>query len=64
MFGTESPPVNPGGQPRSITPPMLEALFDRLIKKPSLYLDEMAVFLYDEFDIILHSREPSFNVSK
>lgn len=51
MFGTESPPVNPGGRPRSITPPMLEALFDHLIEKPGLYLDEMAVFLYDEFDI-------------
>lgn len=32
---------------------MLEALFDHVIEKPSLYLDKMAIFLYDEFDIIV-----------
>jgi hypothetical protein len=30
---------------------MLEALCDYLLEKPTLYLDEMAVFLWDEFDI-------------
>lgn len=55
MFGTGSPPVNPGGRPRSITPPMLEALFDHLTETPGLYLDEMAVFLCDEFDITVSS---------
>jgi hypothetical protein len=28
---------------------MLEALFDHLEKMPDIYLDEMAVFLWDEF---------------
>jgi hypothetical protein len=30
---------------------MLEALCDHLLEKPNLYLDEMALFLWDEFDI-------------
>lgn len=51
MFGGESPPMHPGGRPPSITPPMLEALLEHLVEKPSLYLDEMAVFLQHEFDI-------------
>lgn len=32
-----------------ITPPMLEALCERLLEKPDLYQDEMVVFLWDEF---------------
>jgi hypothetical protein len=28
---------------------MLEALCDHLLEKPDLYLDEMAVFLWDKF---------------
>lgn len=51
LFGSESPPLNRGGRPRSITPPMLEALCEHLTEKPGLYLEEMAVFLYDEFGI-------------
>jgi transposase len=34
-----------------ITTSMLNALYDHLIEKPGLYLDEMAVFLADEFDL-------------
>lgn len=30
-------------------PPMLEALYDHLLEKPGLYLDEIVVFLWDEF---------------
>jgi hypothetical protein len=30
---------------------MLEALCDHLLEKPNLYLDEMAIFLWDEFDV-------------
>jgi transposase len=30
---------------------MLEALCEHLTEKPGLYLNEMAVFLYDEFSI-------------
>lgn len=49
QFGdTRAPPMGPG-RPRSITTPILGALFDHLKKKPNLYLDEMAVFLCDEF---------------
>jgi hypothetical protein len=33
-----------------VTPLMLEALCDRLLEKPDLYVDEMAVFLWDEFE--------------
>lgn len=32
---------------------MLAALCDRLIEKPGLYRDEMAVFLYDEFKVLV-----------
>ncbi len=39
---------NAGGRSRSITPPILEALRERLLEKPDLYLDEMVVFLWDE----------------
>jgi transposase len=51
MFGSVKAPPNKGGRPRSITPDMLEALCDHLFEKPGLYLDEMAIFLWDEFNI-------------
>jgi hypothetical protein len=47
-----APPIR-AGQQRIITPPMLEALCDHLLGKPTSYLDEMAVFLWDEFDILV-----------
>lgn len=43
----------PGSRPHVITPIMLEALCDYLLEKPDLYLDEMAEFLYDEFDVLV-----------
>ncbi|CAG8418802.1 unnamed protein product [Penicillium salamii] len=49
MFGTVKAPPIKGGRPRSITPLILEALCDHLIEKPALYLDEMVIFLWDEF---------------
>lgn len=39
------------GRRRMITSPMLEALCNRLLEKPRLYLNEMAVFLWDEFQV-------------
>jgi hypothetical protein len=30
---------------------MIEALCDRLLEKPGLYVDEMAIFLWDEFHV-------------
>jgi hypothetical protein len=32
---------------------MLEALLEHLLEKPDLYQDEMAVFLYDEFHVLV-----------
>lgn len=32
---------------------MLQALRQHLLEKPGLYLDEMVVFLWDEFEIIV-----------
>ena len=48
-FGNVRAPRNGVGRPRSITPPMLEALCKHLKEKQTLYQDEMAVFLWDEF---------------
>ncbi|EER25472.1 mariner-Tc1 transposon family protein [Coccidioides posadasii C735 delta SOWgp] len=52
LFGSASPPLIHAGRPRSITPPMLDALCDHLTEKPGLYVDEMVVVLQDEFDIL------------
>ena len=52
-FGTTTAPPNGVGRPRSITPPMLTALCDRLIERPHMYLDEMVVFLWDEFNVLV-----------
>jgi transposase len=52
-FGTTKAPFNGVGRPRSITPPMIEALCEHLIEKPGLYQDEMAIFLWDEFGILV-----------
>jgi transposase len=51
LFGSVKAPPNKVGRPRSLTPGMLEALCDHLLEKPNLYLDEMAIFLWDEFDV-------------
>jgi hypothetical protein len=34
---------------QSVNPPMLQALCDHLLRKPRLYVDEVAIFLKDEF---------------
>ena len=52
-FGTTKAPPNRVGRRRTITPPILSALLEQLIKKPELYQDEMAIFLYDEFDLVV-----------
>jgi len=41
------------GRRRQITPAMLKALREYLLLKPGLCQDEMTVFLYDEFGILL-----------
>lgn len=52
LFGSPNSPTIPPGPSPSITPVMLDALCDHLIKKPSLYIEEMARFLWDEFNIL------------
>ncbi|KAJ5727959.1 copper amine oxidase [Penicillium malachiteum] len=50
MFGSPKAPLIPSGRPKSITPLMLEALCHHLSDNPGLYLDEMAIFLREEFN--------------
>lgn len=53
-YGSTHAPYNGrGGRPRSITPPMLDALLCLLREKPDLHLDEMAIFLWDNFQEIV-----------
>jgi hypothetical protein len=42
-------PWKGGRRPLSVTPIMLEALREHLLEKPDRYLDEIAVFMWDEF---------------
>ena len=48
-FGNVKAPQTRVGRRRTVTPSMLEALCDHLLEKPGLYVDEMAIFLWDEF---------------
>ena len=43
--------LNGGGRPRALSPPMLDALCEHLLRKPDLYRDEMVVYIWDEFQI-------------
>jgi hypothetical protein len=53
LFGKTKAPANSAGQQQPVTPPMLTALCDRLIEEPGIYRGAMAVFLYDESDILV-----------
>jgi transposase len=53
FFGITKAPSNGVGRPRPIIFPMLDALREYLLEKPEQYLDEMAVFLWDEFDVLV-----------
>ena len=48
-FGSMKAPRNGGGRTRSITPSMLDTLREHLFEKPNRYLDEMVLYLWDEF---------------
>src|SRR5271155_502363 len=48
-FGSTTAPPNGGERPESINPLMRDALFEHLLRKPNLYLNEMVVYLWDEF---------------
>lgn len=39
------------GRRQSVNRPMLEALRNHLLEKPALYVDNMATFLWDEFQV-------------
>lgn len=52
LFGSAmSPPVSPY-RPSSTTKVMVDALCDHLAEKPGLYVEEMAIFLFDEFNVV------------
>jgi len=53
LFGSVTAPPNKSGRPRSLTPLMVQVLCDHLVEKPHLYLDEMVVFLWDEFEVLV-----------
>lgn len=63
-FGTGRAPENVGGRPPSLTPPMFEALCEHLLEKPDQYLDEMAVFLWDEFGALFDPSTISRTLSR
>src|SRR5450432_4643495 len=50
LFGSTKAPSNSVGRPRSITPPMMDALCEYLLEKPGLCRDEMVLFVLDEFN--------------
>jgi hypothetical protein len=50
-FGMLEHPSSRISRRQSITPPMIEALCDRLPKKPGLYVDEIAINSWDEFRV-------------
>lgn len=60
LFGSLKAPPMRRGRPRRLTPEMVRALCDYLIEKPCSYLDESAIFLYDEFGVEV----PPCNISR
>lgn len=52
-FGNVRAPPNGVGCCQSITPSMLNVLCDHLLKKPNLYQDEMVLFLWDGFRVLV-----------
>lgn len=53
QFGSAHAPPTRIGRRRIVTPLIIEALCDHLSEKPGLYLDEIAVFLWDEFHTMI-----------
>lgn len=53
QFGSVHAPPTRVGRRRTVTPSMLQALCEHLLEKSGLYLDEMVLFLWDEFDTLV-----------
>ena len=51
LFGSTKAPSNGPGRPKTITPPMLTALYDQLALDSYMPLDDMAAFLRKEFEV-------------
>ena len=41
------------GHPQCVVPPMLDAVREHLLEKPDLCVEEMAVFGWDEFEVLV-----------
>jgi transposase len=48
-FGSVHTPPTRRGRKRTVTPLIIDVLCDHLSENPGLHLDEMAVFLWEEF---------------
>jgi hypothetical protein len=59
-YGSTKAPPNGVGRRRTLSPPMLTALLDRLAVKPNMYRDEMVEFLEKEFETTV----PASNISR
>lgn len=55
FFGCAKPVLVRAGRPSSITPLMITDLCNHLATKPTLYVEDMAIYLQNEFDISLPS---------
>ena len=62
--GTSKAPRNVSGPSRSITPTMRQTLLDHLWVKSNRYLDELVVFLWDEFRILVSPSTISRDLKK
>jgi transposase len=51
LFGSTKAPSNGAGRPKTITPPMLTALCDKLAVVPCMSLKDMVTFLRGEFEV-------------
>jgi transposase len=53
LYGKTRAPSNGADRRRIITPVMVDALREYLLEKPGQYGDELALFLYDEFQVLV-----------
>ncbi len=51
LFGSTKAPSNSAGRPKTITPPMLTALCDKLAILPCMRLEDIVDFLRGEFKV-------------